>query len=108
MIVDARPAAAFAAGHVPGTLSIPLDGAFTTWAGWLLPYDREVYLLVNGGDDVAEAARDLAMIGLDRVGGWIGTDAFAEWSARGTDRSRSSNRQRQPRWRRCSSATRRR
>jgi hydroxyacylglutathione hydrolase len=83
LIVDARPAAAFAAGHVPGTLSIPLDGAFTTWAGWLVPYDRDVYLLVNDGGDVPEAARDLAMIGLDRVGGWLGSDAVAEWTSRG-------------------------
>lgn len=83
VVVDARSAAAFAAGHVPGTLSIPLDGAFMTWAGWLLPYDREVYLLVNSGDDVDEVVRDLAMIGLDRIGGWISTDALAEWSARG-------------------------
>ncbi|MGZ8471479.1 MAG: MBL fold metallo-hydrolase [Gemmatirosa sp.] len=83
VIVDTRPAAEFAAGHVPGTLNIPLDGSFTTWAGWLLPYDRDVYLLVDEthGQSVAAAVRDLAMIGLDRVAGVLGADALAAWTA---------------------------
>ena len=84
-VVDIRPAAAFAQGHVPGTLGIPLNGAFTTWAGWLLPYDRDVYLLV--GDDASQsidaAVRDLAMIGLDRVAGVFGSDALDRWRAAG-------------------------
>ena len=32
VVVDTRPAAAYAAGHVPGTINIPLNGSFTTWA----------------------------------------------------------------------------
>ncbi|MGI9004649.1 MAG: rhodanese-like domain-containing protein [Streptosporangiaceae bacterium] len=35
LIVDVRPVAAFAAGHVPGSLSVPLREAFATWLGWL-------------------------------------------------------------------------
>jgi hydroxyacylglutathione hydrolase len=84
-VVDTRPAADFAAGHVPGTINIPLGASFTTWAGWLLPYDRDVYLLVGGdapGADAA-AARALAMIGLDRVAGTFGTDALEAWTAAG-------------------------
>ncbi len=85
-VVDTRGAAAFAAGHVPGTINIPLTNSFTTWAGWLLPYDRDVYLLVD--DDgcmhcVDAAVRDLAMIGLDRVAGVFGADAFGAWTAAG-------------------------
>jgi hydroxyacylglutathione hydrolase len=84
-VVDTRPAAAFAAGHVPGTISIPLNGSFTTWAGWLLPYDRDVYLLLGDGCARCEetAVRDLAMIGLDRVAGVLGADAVAAWAAAG-------------------------
>ena len=57
--------------HVPGTINIPLNKSFTTWAGWLLPYDRDFYLIVDErcGHCLEEAARDLAMIGLDRVAG---------------------------------------
>ena len=43
-IVDTRPYEAFAAGHIPGTINIPEDGAFTTWAGWLLKYDQPFFL----------------------------------------------------------------
>ena len=75
-VVDLRCAAAFAAGHVPGTLSIPLNASFTTWAGWLLPYDRDVYLVADAsGRDararIDAAVRDLHSIGLDRVAGWF-------------------------------------
>jgi len=83
-IVDLRAAAAFAAGHVPSTLSIPYGRSFTTWAGWLLPYDADLWLLTDQnviGDlapaIVRDAVRDLALIGLDRVGGWFDAAALA-------------------------------
>lgn len=71
MVVDTRPAEAFAAGHLAGTLSIPAGGSFVTWAGWLMPYDRDLYLITREGsdDEVAELVRQLALIGLDRVAG---------------------------------------
>jgi len=84
IVVDLRREAAFAAGHVPGTINIPLNRSFTTWAGWLLPYDRKFYLLADERDEVAIdlAARDLTMIGLERVGGFFGPDVLAAWDAR--------------------------
>ena len=36
VLVDARPVGAFAAGHIPGALSIALRPAFASWLGWLL------------------------------------------------------------------------
>jgi len=84
-VVDARPSAAFAERHVPGTFHIPLDRSFTTWAGWLLSYDRPFYLLVSGESmaRLEEALRDLALIGLDGAAGWFGEDAVAAWGAAG-------------------------
>ena len=85
IVVDTRTAAEFASGHAPGTLNIPLGESFTTWAGWLLPYDRDVHLLVDAGcaHCVEEVVRDLAMIGLDRVAGVIGADALESWTDAG-------------------------
>jgi hydroxyacylglutathione hydrolase len=82
LVVDTRAAEEFAAGHAPRTLNIPLGESFTTWAGWLLPYDRDVYLLVDAGcaHCVEELVRDLAMIGLDRVSGVIGAEALDSWT----------------------------
>jgi hydroxyacylglutathione hydrolase len=86
VIVDIRTPAEYGAGHVPGTINIPLNDSFTTWAGWLLPYDRDVYLLVGdraGSHATETAARDLAMIGIDRVAGVFGADALPAWTAGG-------------------------
>jgi hydroxyacylglutathione hydrolase len=85
VVVDTRPAPAFAAGHVPGTINIPLNRSFTTWAGWLVPYGREFYLIATDGQysQVDEAVRDLVMIGLDQVAGWFDGMAIAAFAARG-------------------------
>ncbi len=85
LVVDARPSDAFTARHVPGTIHIPLGRSFTTWAGWLLPYDRPFYLLVSGDSPARldEALRDLALIGLDGAAGWFGADAVAAWGGAG-------------------------
>ncbi len=71
MVIDTRPAPAYAAGFVPGTLNLPTGPGFVTWAGWLLPYDRDLYLITRDASDaeVAELTRELALIGLDRVAG---------------------------------------
>jgi hydroxyacylglutathione hydrolase len=65
-VIDTRRREAFAAGHIRGTVSIPLVKSFTGWAGWLLPYDRDVFLIVDKSL-ASEAIRELAMIGIDRV-----------------------------------------
>lgn len=87
LVIDARHAADFAAGHIPGMINIPLDRGFTTWAGWLTPYDRDFYLLLDDRCThcVEEAVRDLAMIGLDRVAGYFGVEALGAWAAEGRD-----------------------
>lgn len=87
VVVDVRPAAEYAKGHVPGTINIPLNGSFTTWAGWLLPYDRDVYLLMDDGceDCAKRAISAMSTIGLDRVAGAFGSDALAFWSESGRE-----------------------
>jgi hydroxyacylglutathione hydrolase len=89
LVVDTRGPAEFAAGHISGTINIPLNRSFTTWAGWLIPYDREFYLIVNDQSThcLDEAVRDLAMIGLDRVAGHFGTEVVAGWAADGNELS---------------------
>lgn len=83
VIVDTRPAAEYAARHIPGTINIPLNRSFTTWAGWLIPYDRDFYLIADDdhGELVHEAVRDLVMIGLDRAAGYFGREALDAWEA---------------------------
>ncbi len=86
LIVDTRPADAYGGGHLPGTLNIPLGAGFVTWAGWLLPYDRPVALIVDDSDatlNARAAVRELRLIGLDAVSGYWTAEALAAWTAQG-------------------------
>ncbi len=83
IVVDSRPAAAFADGFIPGTINIPLNKSFNTWAGWLLPYETDFHLIAEDESAVLEAVRDLAMIGLDRITGYATPDVLAAYTATG-------------------------
>lgn len=85
VVVDTRAAADFATAYLPGTLNLPLNGSFVTWAGWLLPYADDFYVIVDRDDDaaVAELVRQLALIGLDRVAGIFSADAVHQAAAQG-------------------------
>lgn len=82
VVVDIRDRNRFAAGHVPGTLNIPLNGSFPNWCGWYLPYDRPIHLVADDQDRADEAARDLVLIGIDATAGWFSGDALAAWRAK--------------------------
>jgi hydroxyacylglutathione hydrolase len=83
VVVDARPADEYARRAIPGTLNIPANRAFTTWAGWLLPYDRDFHVIAPGDDGgrVDELIGGLSGIGLDRVAGYFGAQVVDAWPA---------------------------
>jgi hydroxyacylglutathione hydrolase len=85
LVVDTRRTSDYAMAHVPGTINIPLNASFTTWAGWLVPYTADFYLIVDDRTPQAidDAVRDLAMIGLDRIGGYFDAAVVDQWSAAG-------------------------
>ena len=71
-VIDTRPAKAFVAKALAGTINIPANRSFSTYAGSLLPYDRDFFLLIDEhtGPGIAPLARSLAGIGLDRIAGY--------------------------------------
>ena len=81
-VVDVRPIAAFAAGHIPGSLSIPLREAFATWLGWLVEADRPVVVVLDRFQDRAEVVRQAHKIGYERLAGEL-VGGMAAWSAAG-------------------------
>jgi hydroxyacylglutathione hydrolase len=85
IVVDTRPTSAFAMAHVPGTINIPLDGSFTSWAGWFVPFTTDFHLIVDDLVPMAidTAVRDLAMIGLDRVAGYFDAVVLDQWAEAG-------------------------
>ena len=79
-VVDSRSAQEYAQGAVPGTINIPYNRSFTNWAGWLLPYDRDFYLIGTdaAGTLVDGIARDLSDIGLDRFAGYFDAQSLGD------------------------------
>ncbi len=90
-VVDLRDRRAFAAGHVPGSLSFALGGAFATNLGWLLPDGAQLTLLAETPCQVAAAQRELTRIGVDRIAGaaigtpvdWLGGEDPASFPVSG-------------------------
>lgn len=68
-VVDLRNRTAFAAGHVSGTLNFGLDGQFSTYLGWLIPWGTPLTLLGESEEQVAQAQRELVRIGIDELAG---------------------------------------
>jgi hydroxyacylglutathione hydrolase len=78
-VVDLRPRAAFAAGHVPGTLNFGVGPNLATYLGWLIPWGTPLTLLGRAPGDIAAAQRELVRIGIDRpAAAAAGTPA--DWS----------------------------
>ncbi|GEO95192.1 MBL fold metallo-hydrolase [Kocuria turfanensis] len=74
-VVDLRHRVAYSAGHLKGTISFEYgDGSsFTTFLGWVFPYDRQL-TLVGSREDVEDAIRDLSRIGIDSPDAALGED----------------------------------
>jgi len=75
--IDLRSAATFAAGHLPGSLSVAYTKSFSTWVGSLIPYSASLILIADPDPhgeipaSVRAAQRDLSRIGIDGILGWI-------------------------------------
>ena len=67
-VIDLRARAAYADGHVPGSVSLEYSDQFATYAGWLVPWGDDIVLLTDSAKVLQPALRDLARIGLDDVG----------------------------------------
>lgn len=78
IVVDTRTTDQFAKRFLPGSLNLPLNKSFVNWAGSIIPYDRDFYLVVDSPEEtrLAEARSALQLIGLDRVSGYASTGAL--------------------------------
>jgi rhodanese-related sulfurtransferase/glyoxylase-like metal-dependent hydrolase (beta-lactamase superfamily II) len=82
MAVDVRPVPEYAAGHIPGALSIPFRPALASWLGWLAPPDRPLIIVHSTHQQPAEIAWQAAKIGYDNLAGAI-DGGMAAWAASG-------------------------
>jgi hydroxyacylglutathione hydrolase len=82
-VIDVRPVAEYTAGHIPGSLAIPLRGAFATWLGWLVPGPATQLVIVAGpGQDLGEAVWQALKIGYENLAGTL-SGGMPAWRAAG-------------------------
>lgn len=79
-VVDARPIDRFAAGHIPGSISIELRDQFGTWLGWLFEPDTGIVFVLDPDQDERELVRHALNVGLE---GLLGRVSIADWLAAG-------------------------
>jgi hydroxyacylglutathione hydrolase len=87
VLVDARPVTAFAAGHIPGALSIALRPQFGTWLGWLVDGTHSLVFVLDDEQDRGELARQCRTIGHDHLAGELAGGMVA-WRAAGLPEAR--------------------
>jgi hydroxyacylglutathione hydrolase len=80
VLVDARPIDAFAAGHIPGALSIELRPQFASWLGWLVNDTHPLAFVLDEDQDRGELARQCRTIGYDHLAGEL-AGGMAAWQA---------------------------
>lgn len=78
VILDVRDVRSFAAGHIPGALSIELRPAFATWLGWLVEHDRPLAFVIDEGQDGADLVWQCRKIGFEHLRGEL-DGAMVRW-----------------------------
>lgn len=78
VVVDIRSVEAFAAGHIPGSLSIPLRPVFATWLGWLVPASASIVLAVDDATAVARAVIEARKVGYEQLDGMVEPEMWDE------------------------------
>ncbi|GIW96306.1 MAG: MBL fold hydrolase [Pirellulaceae bacterium] len=71
LVLDVRSKEAFAAAHIPGAINIPFGPQLPTWAGWVLPYDQPIQLVVDNPAQVSEVVTHLLRVGFDDIQGYL-------------------------------------
>lgn len=87
-IVDTRRPADFAAGHVPGSLSIALRPVFATWLGWLADPQRPVVIVRSPDQDPENIVWAAAKVGFDTLAGEL-DGGLRAWGDTATARTSS-------------------
>ncbi len=75
-IVDVRPIDRFAAGHIPGSISIELRGQFGTWLGWLFEPDEPIVFVIDPDQSERDLVAQALNVGHEAI---VGKIDLPEW-----------------------------
>jgi glyoxylase-like metal-dependent hydrolase (beta-lactamase superfamily II)/rhodanese-related sulfurtransferase len=84
LVLDTRDQQVFAAGHVPNSVFIGIDGGFAPWVGALIPDLQQPIIFIADKGREEEVVTRLSRVGYDNTLGYLkgGIDA---WKAAGKD-----------------------
>jgi len=68
-VIDVRPIAEFAGGHIPGSISNALRPVFASWLGWVVDLDRPILIVAGTDQDRDEIVRQCLDIGHESIVG---------------------------------------
>lgn len=81
-VIDTRSYLAFGSQHIPGAWSLDFNSNLPTFAGWVLPLDKDI-LVVSGSYKEAEKTNVwLRRVGQDRIVGYL-DGGMAGWAVKG-------------------------
>jgi hydroxyacylglutathione hydrolase len=71
-VLDVRPFDDYSAGHIPGAISVPVDGgSFGTKSGFVLMPDERIVLHASSTAEALAAAQKLWAVGLLEIAGYL-------------------------------------
>lgn len=82
VILDTRSAADFAAGHVPGSVNVGVEGSFASWVGTVIPDVKTSIVFVADEGKEEQVVTRLSRVGFDNVNGYL-KGGITSWSAEG-------------------------
>jgi len=84
LILDTRAPQTFAAGFVPNSINIGIDGQFAPWVGAMIPDIKQEILLVCDEGREEEVVTRLARVGYDHTIGYL-KGGFTAWKQAGKE-----------------------
>jgi glyoxylase-like metal-dependent hydrolase (beta-lactamase superfamily II)/rhodanese-related sulfurtransferase len=81
-VVDTRSYLAFGSQHIPGSWSLDINGNLPTFAGWVLPLDKDLLVVSDSFKEAEETNVWLRRVGMDRIVGYL-DGGMAGWVTKG-------------------------
>ena len=81
-VVDSRSYLAFGSQHIPGSWSLDINGNLPTFAGWVLPRDKDLLVVSDSFREAEETNVWLRRVGQDRIVGYL-DGGMAAWVTKG-------------------------
>jgi glyoxylase-like metal-dependent hydrolase (beta-lactamase superfamily II) len=70
-VIDARSFVEYSGAHIPNSFSIPIQGKFSTFAGWVIPFDVPLLLVVESQKEMQTALMGMQAVGHDQTIGYL-------------------------------------